>query len=700
MEFNESTIRIGKLARKLNISISDIVKHLKKIGYDNIDSNPNQKITNEMLTSLLVSYDNLPDKNYTKDIQENVINDNSPHKNINQMKNTLNLEGKKTIGLIEKEITDKNNEDVLSAKIKVCGLISNDNSILKPTFDELKLLFPPSGFVFEYRFFNNYNFELGDIIEFWTDEIRSTRDDWDKIKIRNYNPDIKYFGIESRKISGFKKNDLATNLNTITLEDKTDGSFFGIADKYIVGKLRCKNEKVEPALHHRIQIWDLEDDNLISVDGKYRLIKEPQGESIILDCMDEKQLFEWFRKLLKQIQPDYVDLLDKNRSWRTELPNLFSATDKEKLEADHIRLKRIEEKLELLELSRNDIKTLVDSSENLKVVFEKNLNNHKDEFKETYANELSQYRSEIEQQKKELDTEIKIIQNQKLTAESSLAELTKQITDTETKLTEIKENKDRIIQDFSIIKEVLQGQNQCYNSIQENQNSFVVEEIIDKKSNRIETIEEFDEQLKFYLSKNSINPQFATKITNVISTQKAILVKDIKIGLSIVEATNNAKYIIQQVEPDWLHFKDFWDNGLGEIWNSAHNTPDKFHFLLLEDINMSALECYCRPLLDILSGVRKRIPYGQKPYPNNLKIIATIAPFEEPEIGLPIYRNTFENWGAIGFRFDINSESELLAKPESKILTVNFLNNRNIDEFDRINIQNDNKTELDSIFEA
>jgi DNA-binding MarR family transcriptional regulator len=62
MEFNESTIRIGKLARKLNISISDIVKHLKKIGYDNIDSNPNQKITNEMLTSLLVSYDNLPDK--------------------------------------------------------------------------------------------------------------------------------------------------------------------------------------------------------------------------------------------------------------------------------------------------------------------------------------------------------------------------------------------------------------------------------------------------------------------------------------------------------------------------------------------------------------------------------------------------------------------------------------------------------------
>jgi len=291
-----------------------------------------------------------------------------------------------------------------------------------------------------------------------------------------------------------------------------------------------------------------------------------------------------------------------------------------------------------------------------------------------------------------------IIQNQKKTEEDSLAKLAKQIIETETQLTKIKENKDRIIQDFSIIKEVLQGQNQCNNSIQENHNSFVVEEIIDGGNDSIITIEEFEEQLRYHLSNNAINPQFATKIINIISTQKAILVKDIRIGLSIVEATNNAKYIIQQVEPDWLHFKDFWDNGLGEIWNSAHNSPDKFHFLLLEDINMSALECYCRPLLDILTGVRKKIPYGQTPYPNNLKIIATYAPFEEPKIGLPIYRNTFDNWGAIGFRFDINGQTELLSKPESKILTVDFLNNRNIDEFEITNILNDIKTELNSIF--
>lgn len=608
----------------------------------------------------------------------------------------------KVIGLLEKEIPDKKNEDVLSAKIKVCGLINSDNSVIKPSSEELKLLFPPLGYVFEYRFFNNYpSFKLGELLEFWTDENHYAKGSQDKIKIRNHNPDLKHFGIiDAREIIGFKINGFATNLNTISLYDETDGDFYGITDKYFVGKLRCKNGKIEPALHRRIQIWDLEDDNLIGVDRKYRLIKKPQGESIILDCMDEKQLFEWFRDLLKQIQPDYVDLLDKNRSWRTELPILFSVTDKEKLEADKIRLKRIEEKFDLLELSRNDIKTLVNSSENLKVVFERCLNNHKDEFKENYADELSQYKSEIEQQKKELVIEIKSIQDHKKTEEGSLERLTKQKTEAETKLTEIKENKDRIIQDFAIIKEVLRGQNQCNYSIQENQNSFVVEEIINDGNDSIKTIEEFEEQLKYHLSKNAINPQFATKIINIISTQKAILVKDIKIGLSIVEATNNARYIIQQVEPDWLHFKDFWDNGLGEIWNSAHNSPDKFHFLLLEDINMSALECYCRPLLDTLTGVRKRIPYAQTLYPNNLKIIATIASFEEPEIGLPIYRNTFEDWGAIGFNLDINGGTETLSKPESKILNVDILNSMYINELDKLNISNDNKAEFDSIFEV
>lgn len=600
----------------------------------------------------------------------------------------------KVVGKIDKELGDKN------ARIKAVALVSEKERITKLTDYDAKAYFPPHGYIFEPGFFYNYRFNLNEYISCRVEENNKATTGQDRIKLKFGNPEIKIFGINARKINGFKKNGLSTNLNTVSLEDETEGSFYGITDKYIVGKLRFKNGKVEPALHHRIQIWDLDYDNLISIDGEHRIIQEPKGESLILDCMDEKQLFEWFRKLLKQIQPDYVDLLDKNRSWRTELPNLFSISNKEKFEADKIRFKRIEEKFDLLKLSRIDIKTLVDSSEDFKATFEKCIGDHKEEYKENYKLELAQYKLEIDRQKNVLECEIKELQNQKESEEDFLAKLTDLVKKKNDELTKIKENKERIIQDFSIIKEVLEGHNTRSKLVKENSNFFTIEKITLSNSVNIKSIAEFEEQLKFRLSDNSLNPNFAKKIIDVISLHNAILVVNIKVGIAIAEATGNAKYIIQQVEPDWLHFYDFWNNGLGEIWDSANDSPEIFHFLLLEDINMSALECYCRPFLDVLTGVRKRIPYSQTPLPANLKIIATIAPFEEPEVGLPIYRNTFENWGAVGFRGKIDAKSELISNPGNKLLPMSIFINRTIDEYDRENIVNDVNAEFDSIIEG
>ena len=603
----------------------------------------------------------------------------------------------KVIGKIDKELGDKN------AKIKVIALWSVKEELERLTENELKRLFPPNGYVFEPGFFYNYpKFNLEDFISFWVEENIKATPGQDKYRLRFDASEIKSFGVFARNIVGFKQNYGVTNLDTILLQDKEINTkvFYGVTDKYIIGKLKITNGKIEPALNHRIKMWNLSNSNFITTEDKIRLIYEPQENYQILDCMDDKQLFEWFREYFKQIKPDYVNLLDQNASWRTELPKLFSTIDSEKLEADKIRLKRIEEKFDLLKLSGNEIKTLVDSSENLKIFFEKCIQEHKEEFKAIYRQELVQYQSEIEKQKIELNNEIKKLQCQKKSEEESLIKLTESVNETKDELTKIKENKDRIIQDFSIIKEVLQVQYTQNERVKERSNSFIVEEIIHCNSDNITTIEEFEKQLKYQLSNYSINPRFAKKTIDVISLHKAILVKDIRIGVAIAEATNNAKYIIQQVEPDWLHFYDFWNNGLGEIWNSANKSPEILHFLLLEDINMSALECYCRPLLDVLNGIRKRIPLGQTPLPPNLKILATIAPYSEPEIGLPIYKSTFDGWGAIGFRGNIKDKTELIPKPDVKFLHTNFFLDRSIDAFERENIINDVKVELDSIFEV
>jgi hypothetical protein len=602
----------------------------------------------------------------------------------------------KVVGIIEKELGDKN------ARIKVIALLSEKEQLLKFTENELRIMFPPSGYVFEPGFFYNHKYNLNNYISFIVEENVKATTGQDKYKLRFGESEIKNFGVYARMIGGFKQIDHVTNLNTIILQDDeiSTSGFYGITEKYIVGKLKVINGKIEPALHHRIKMWDLSDSNFVTIEDKIRLVNEPQGDFQILDCLDDKQLFEWFREYLNQIEPEYVKLLDNQRSWRTKIPEKFSTIDSEKLEADKIRIKRIEEKFDLLELSRTDIKTLVDSSENLKGTFIKYLEKHKEEFKENYQHELELYKSEIEQQKSLLNSEIKKLQNKKESEETLLIKLVESITEIKDELTNLKENKDRIIQDFSIIKEVLQGQPSKKIFSNEKASSFTIEEIIHSEYDNVEVIDEFEAQLRYKLSKNALNPKFAKKIIDVISLYNAVLIKNIKIGIATAEATDNAKYIIQQVEPDWLHFNDFWNNGLSEIWNSAHNSPETFHFLLLEDINMSALECYCRPVLDIINGIRKKIPYGQTAFPSNLKILATIAPFNEPEIGLPIYRNTLEGWGAVGFREKIKENVDSLSKPENKSLSTSFFFGRIIDEFDRENIRNDVNAELDNIFDV
>jgi hypothetical protein len=180
---------------------------------------------------------------------------------------------------------------------------------------------------------------------------------------------------------------------------------------------------------------------------------------------------------------------------------------------------------------------------------------------------------------------------------------------------------------------------------------------------------------------------------------KTILVKDIAIGVAIAESTNNCKYIIQQVEADWLHFKDFWNNGLGSLWQSAKENPSQMHFLLLEDMNMSSPELYARPLTDILRGIRKQIPFGKTSFPENLRIIGTLAPVEDPKIGLPIFEQTFKDWGEIGFRGNIFKTNEIKVINEDGYLSPSILNETFFpDELDIEEIQSDVNNVLSELF--
>lgn len=609
----------------------------------------------------------------------------------------FNIDTDKAIGFIEREL------GVKSARIKVLAILKKNNIPFILSENEAEKYFPPKGYVFEPGFFFNFKHNVNEFVSFYIEENEKAEFGQDKYKLKANASEIKNYGLNARRLTGFNKTKLSTDLSLVQVNgDISDGKFYGITDKYIVGELRINNQKIEPALHHRIKMWDIENENILHYNGNVKLHHSPNGESLVLDCMNDKQLFDWFRDALKKIEPDYVKLLDSKGKWRSEIPMFFSQADDEKYKVDKIRIERIKEKFGLLELSISDIKTLIEKSDSLRDAFNTAIENQKEEWKATYKNEIEDYRKDIERQKKIIQDELILLQNFKSKKEAELVDLKNKIENLSQTIESIKQNKERIIADFSIIKEVLSIDDKQDKSPVK-QDSFILEKfdignesVTYKLANKRE---QFILGLKYQLSLNSIFPNFATKLLNVLSVYKAVFLKDIRLGLAFASTTHNSDYVIQQVEPDWLHFSDLWNNGLGAIWQSAHENPERLHFLFLEDINLASPECYARPLLDTISGIRKLIPYGKSTFPINLKILATKISTENPEIGLPLIEQTFSGWGAIGFSSDINKKSDENFESFPGIFNTEVLLGFKPDKLEIEMIESDVKIEFKNLFD-
>jgi hypothetical protein len=246
----------------------------------------------------------------------------------------------KVIGIIEHELSEKH------VRIKAIALKSEKGETTKLSEQDALRLFPPKGYIFEPVFFQNFKFHKDEVIAFHVDQNTRAEGDLDKFRIHpEKHQGVKSFGHAVRIINGFVKKNLTVDVSLLSVDgDNTDGEFWGMTDKFLIGKLRMKNGKLEPAHYNRIKVWDREDSVLIEHKKIIRIEKLPQGESMILDCLDDRQLFEWFRTKLKVIDADYVQMFDLKAKWREEMPKLFLQLDQEQKEVDQIRFKRIENK--------------------------------------------------------------------------------------------------------------------------------------------------------------------------------------------------------------------------------------------------------------------------------------------------------------------------------------------------------------------
>lgn len=358
----------------------------------------------------------------------------------------FNYETSKVIGIIYQK------RGINSARIKVIGTIDSNKKILNLSEAEAIKMFPPEGFVFAPNYLTIYT--LNDIILFNVDLSQDDENGLDKCHAQKENH--KKYGIQARIVKGFVTHNDTVDLSQIIVEnDTSDGDFYGITEKYIIGKLRLKNNKVSSVSSHRIKVWNKEDHIILSCGNTYKLHQEPSGKQSLFDCMDNQQLFDWFRERLRLIDPNYVNILDTKSKWRNEIPKYISTIGQEECEVEKIRFKRIEESISYINLSKSEIEAFLDKSENLQLVFKKAIESHKNEFREIYSEDLDEFKKENEKEKEILRNEINVLQKgiqlkgeivQKLDDDISLSNL---------KLKEIEEKKDKIISDFNVIKDVL-----------------------------------------------------------------------------------------------------------------------------------------------------------------------------------------------------------------------------------------------------
>lgn len=567
----------------------------------------------------------------------------------------FDIEKNKVVGIIDHRLKGD------CVKIRPIGFINSKKCCELFTDSEILELFPNSGHVFEPGFFLNYSWKIGELIEFKVKEIEIPKEDGDLYRMfTDNNNKPKPYGFRVFNVRNLIVNQSSIDLSQIILENGDENylsSFFCICKDRIYGKLKSQNGKIVTE-GHSVRSWDKAKCSYFEYLHYRYLLQEPGVNENLFDTMDENDLFTWFKKKLNElnINKRALDFLNQNIRWQDGFSEVLKDPTEEKLRLERIRFERIVNSITQFELSITDIKELIKTSEKLERIFIASIERHKTELRSEYTEEIEKLEAQKELEKQKLEQSLSKISVDIAHKKNELASLDEEISTKKSHIEHIAANKDRILSDFSIIQEVLGGKSEHRKSIENTEDSFVIEAIMPSEGvNQIIQKDIFISRLKYHLNRRQRDISKAAKMLAGIATFKGIFANDVNCLLALIEATGNAKYIIQQVEPDWLHFKDLWVNGLEAIWKSSHENPDILHFLVLEDINLASPECFMRPLLDCMNGIRKRIPYALNEYPDNLKIIATKISSDEPRIGLPLYQKTFGNWAAYGFAEPLNN---------------------------------------------
>jgi hypothetical protein len=551
----------------------------------------------------------------------------------------------KITGIIEDHKRDN------SGRIKVISFRRNGEIV--NAAHEIKELFPPEGYVFAPKFFDRFDFKLHSLIEFSINTILPRNQRGDSV-LMDIDRECKSVGYKVFKIAtSILTDDLAINHSVLKSHIEGDVSNFYVANhNNLYGPFKSANGDITPKIGKEVGKFDLKGNQLITSEQSCYLIEQPTDPIEKIDCMNQLQLTEWFKDQIRNLKLN-ID--------SAAIKKVFDSQDFNGL--DSVRLKRSMKILEHLSLKNSELRLLADSSTSLSSQYLKAVEKVRSEI-------VSEHIEPVELEKELIKKKIHTLKETLGLYEDKRGKLLADISTLKKEYDFLTNAKERLIQDIKVHSLVKSSESKPDKKV-----TYEIQEFNHIGAN-FSTISEFIQVFNDTIEGDEVSQNIGGQYLYKFEEYKGFLVNEIRILLQIAKVSNNCKVLLQQVEPDWLKFDALLSNGLQTIWSQAIEQPEKLHFLVLQDLNMASIECYGRPLLDVMLGIRKTIPGQTSEYPKNLWVFGIpLKEMVDGEFGLPLIKTSYEGWG---FFPKVKSDIRFKKTKEGKKLRIDDLFNHGI----------------------
>ena len=566
--------------------------------------------------------------------------------------NTFDYEQYRVVGLVEDKLGD-------NATINVIGYCDDNLHVFHPlTASEAQNLFPSRGKIFAYRFNLDYKDLKKSIVCLC---VQPSNNDGKDSFVWDWDAEVIEYGQRIHTLKGVFTEDSQHNYDILAnnglLDIKSDKLVFSGGRVY----------QIVPDNSDRVlKYWEASSLDIVTVDGyKYFVgISLPKRDGL-LDITNDEQLANWY--LSKVVKKNWAGIVQaqsfrNSESFLRELLSSQKDLDAATIENRLKRLLSIDTSISLMFDSLKEIaetpwfsevinRSIAQEKEHLIEQLKKDNLEEIQKIKEEHdlqlmlfeeeqkaktrklQQEIEEKRKVLEEQERSLDTKLQEKNFEIELLDETVKEKRQTITTLEESIAKMNDRKASIIQDFSIIQEVLSAsvpQNKVATATTSKQ--FTLEEI-NFSEHPITRFQAYVKSLENILKANEAPKCSPQALARLLAKYLVVLCPSQTIAQSLIMASHKCRYMAEYVSAKWGSFDDLWNNGLAYMVEKSNEEPETIHYLLLQNINLSYLPNFLQPLVDLQKGLITKFPATDISLPKNLRILCTVS--EDELIKMP-----------------------------------------------------------------